>query len=355
MDNYVIMDTSPFVYSAMSRENLKDLKYNNLPIGGLVHILRNLISDCAIYREVMLCLDSKTFRKDIDGDYKKGRMSRPDVYVQLDLLKRFLDELKLPYGKKDGYEADDVVYSYCEYLNYFNKASHIIIKGNDYDLLHNLDDKGKIEFEGITRQVLDVDAFSIKNIYKGDLLINTKTPRNIFLGDGDYNKSFKLENGMTGRDLYNGYKEAVEKSSMDYITSRHEDTVREYVEFCGGTENDMKELDRRIEIFYPKLLTDINFNSINKEMLKTQQFLDMLYALGVDDLNKTYLLFGKKNDINTESIINFLFRPNKGKNRFTAILDEIARDYENGAYMVDNNLSFNDLESGYPSEFLEMF
>ena len=52
----------------------------------------------------------RTFRDDLDADYKAGRKETPDLFVpQLPLIHEVLDALEIPKLEIEGVEADDVI------------------------------------------------------------------------------------------------------------------------------------------------------------------------------------------------------------------------------------------------------
>lgn len=353
-----IIDVSPFVYAGIRRPGLDKDYYKNIPVGGLEYLIRMMMSELSAYRDIAFCFDSRSFRKDIDGLYKSDRISDPGVRVQIDIFKEFLEVAGIPFFKADDFEADDLVYSVTQHYKYRQPIySNIYIWGNDYDLLHNIDDEEVVQFKAMSSLVKDIDRYNYGTLYNGDLLFNTKTIRNVFLGDGDYKKSLELECGLKGRQLYNLYKDLVRKFGFNGQKSRDRKILETFLSKLPQlTENDRKQLNTRMDIFYPKFVEGLNYNVMRVSDKVLLEIVDMILALRQPSLSKTFEQFLTEFKLRyNEEVITKLNRGISTDNKYTKILEKYDKALSTGTYMADNNLTFNDVGSPYSVAFDDVF
>ena len=78
---------------------------------GFTSMLINVLRDeQPTHVGVAFDVSRKTFRMDEYAEYKAKRNKTPDEFSsQLPLIERFLDTLHIPFLKKEGYEADDII------------------------------------------------------------------------------------------------------------------------------------------------------------------------------------------------------------------------------------------------------
>lgn len=338
-----IIDVAPFVYKAMWVNDLKKRSYDSLPIGGITLVMRTIVSHLLRGDDVALAFDSRSFRKDIVDGYKKGRESRPDVYVQLDILYTVLKDMGFPVFKEKGMEADDLIYTIVETLghNYVEK----FIYSTDYDLIHNIDDKDSVKFVGITTNVKDVSK-GYYNPYDNEFMpFNTKTPRNVLMGDGDYNKVFNLSNGKKGSELYREYAEFVVNNNVSGSDSRSKLLLDLFMETQNLTEKEKEEYEKRCDIFYPKLCSTVETFPARKEDLGNVKLIDFLSTLR---LNTSLIQIKDYIENRPSSPLADILSSRipeikliKTSDKYSSKMLEYNKRYLTGEYMVDNNLTVN--------------
>lgn len=92
----------------------------------------------------------KTFRHDIDPNYKGTRSETPeDLKAQVNRVLELIDVLGLPVQQKDRYEADDVIGTLSRELA--DKGHQVIIITGDSDLLQLVDDNILVVLPGAKR------------------------------------------------------------------------------------------------------------------------------------------------------------------------------------------------------------
>lgn len=277
-----VFDVSPFIYKGHNMKSFDLESVYGFPIKGARYLLKYITKELKFNNDIVLCFDSKSFRKKILKTYKAHRTPCIEVYAQLDFLYKYLTECGFVCYKQDGYEADDFIYNVC-FAN-AGKYKNIKVYGTDYDLTHNVDEYGTV-FESISSLTYSVDKNNFSTILgeeDEEVYFNTITAYKIFVGDkSDTVKPFTSEKGYRGIDIYKVYvdilKEQCSHESSYYIKSR--DVLWYFIENCGYfTEKDLNELKIRLDVFYPATIPcnsegveydykqTSNMNNINKNM-----------------------------------------------------------------------------------------
>jgi DNA polymerase-1 len=101
-----------------------------------------------------------TFRDGLVSDYKAGRTPAPDTfYGQLDLVRQFLDLLRVPVVDMQGYEADDVIASLATQLAAAGEDVIIVTGDRDaYQLVEDPHIRVLYNRRGVTDYVLYDEA-----------------------------------------------------------------------------------------------------------------------------------------------------------------------------------------------------
>jgi 5'-3' exonuclease len=90
--------------------------------------------------DIHVTWDSKSFRKDINSDYKSNRVRDPEnnPYQDFNLVQEAIDSLGIKQYKVNDMEGDDLVYSLSK------KFSDVIVYSRDKDLFQCINDNVKI-------------------------------------------------------------------------------------------------------------------------------------------------------------------------------------------------------------------
>ena len=111
------------------------------PIHGVVGFIGMLLKTLARFEPTHLIVifdhESGSFRDEIDGNYKKQIVERPDrteedPFCQLELIYRALDHIGWRYSETPGLEADDLI---AAYVRRYESEAEAIILSSDSDLL----------------------------------------------------------------------------------------------------------------------------------------------------------------------------------------------------------------------------
>lgn len=145
MKTLTIVDTFGFffrLYYAMTSLKSKDGKPSGM-VNGFANFIMNLKDE---FRSdyIIFALDSKgkTFRSDIDPNYKMNRISPPDdLKEQLVVCIDMIEKMGLYSLSKEGYEADDIIASV---VKKFKNDMQINIVTHDKDLYQLISDNVSI-------------------------------------------------------------------------------------------------------------------------------------------------------------------------------------------------------------------
>ena len=343
MNNEIeIFDVMSLINTGAKAPILKDKYVELMPVGGLRFLLRRLASSVMCLKDVILCFDSRSFRKDISKDYKSGRKKRfdPNVVAQANFLMEQLSRVGIPYVKVDGMEADDLIYTAVE--TYYNTTHKITIVSTDYDLVHNIDSNGKVTLESCNSVAISVNMSNANSINKGVCtMFNTQTPYKVFCGDSsDDIKAFVPSSGKPAKTYYENYCDMLLNANIDlnWKVTRNEDILKLYVNEYEKdfTDEDRATLLKRIEIFYPKLV-NVEIPLITKTTLNKSNIIDLLRVIKDEDSLRnvgSYLV-----PASDESIRE---------------LKRWGSRVSSGAYSVDNGMTVNAFDSWDDSDVFDV-
>lgn len=325
----VIFDVSPFIYSAMGIDKYRNDTLYDFPVGGIKNLLKHVSFVLRSYGDVVLCFDSRSFRKDINPAYKAGRQKNPLVYAQLDLLYEVLPKCGIVCLKEEGLEADDLIYNVVE----ANQSEYLVIEimGTDYDLTHNVA-YTNVLFRSITTQVHSVSPsnFTTAIIPGKKLLYNTIAAYKVFCGDNsDSIAEFKGTNpNITGELLYNKYIKLISNLNLEPKVLRSRALLEKFIAKCGNvlTDVDRMKLKINMDLVYPRVIQgDFKQVTIRKGMNLAP--LQSVLSTFEDKVSLKSLDL-KINSIDTTIV-------NKMK--------IMAQGLKTGEYSIDNNRPFRDV------------
>jgi len=102
-------------------------------------------------------LPGPTFRHEKYSDYKAKRVKQEaDFYVQIDKVKEILQQAKIKYFEKAGFEADDIIGTVSSLAPQANKNLKVIIITGDLDTLQLVDERISVYtfHQGIKNEIL---------------------------------------------------------------------------------------------------------------------------------------------------------------------------------------------------------
>jgi DNA polymerase I len=134
VNNTLLLDSRNLLYRSFY--SLRELKSKEgIPTGAIYGFCKTLLSLIKKFKplSVLAFDDSKDlFRKSISESYKSNRKKTPDELIsQIDLLKEFLNAIKVPFYSIDGLEADDLIVHSAKALS---DRCNVIVITSDKDM-----------------------------------------------------------------------------------------------------------------------------------------------------------------------------------------------------------------------------
>ncbi len=129
--------------------------YNDMPVGMVYGFASTLINIIRFHTPDVLCVTfdtpEKTFRHEMDKDYKAQRTKAPDdFYPQMPYVQELIESFSIPMLSLPGYESDDIIGTLAVQSQPHNW--NVCIMSGDFDFLQLVNDRiqflkfnGKIE------------------------------------------------------------------------------------------------------------------------------------------------------------------------------------------------------------------
>ena len=122
-------------FHAMSRANL--FSPNQIPIGALYGFANTLTSFIELRKPSHLAVvfdtSEPTFRHKMYTEYKANRQAFPEELIpQMPLIKQFIDLAGIPRIELNGYEADDIIGTFCHRYGKNDTSVYCITSDKDY-------------------------------------------------------------------------------------------------------------------------------------------------------------------------------------------------------------------------------
>lgn len=322
-------DVSPYMYTGMSSSEYSKVSYSGFPLGGIKYFLHHLGTHIASREDYAFFFDSASFRKRLLPGYKSGRLSNPEVNLQLNLLYDVLVRCGFACYKVDKYEADDLIFSAVEQFR--RQYSAVDIYSADYDLTHNVD--GIVSFMAVNGNVNNVKSSNFSNsVVRGEhIMMNTVSAHKTFFGcTSDKIQPFKSDS-ITNRELYDGFclfLQEVSKSSMPPpALGRDKRALLLYLRDRVSpkiSSEEMEDLLTRVEVVYPAKYDEVEFKAVNRLNLEKSGLLELAGILTICKEYSTLKLLG------LEPI-----PPSKADEEF---FRGLANDLRTGAFAADRGL-----------------
>ncbi len=293
-DIFLIIDSNSLIhraYHALPPLATKDGKIVNAAYGFFSILFKSIKDINPDYVIATFDVPKPTFRHKKFKEYKAKRVAAPDdLYVQFPLVKDGLEILNILMIEKEGFEADDIIGTICNFVDKNNYGESVILSG-DMDMLQLISPKTKAcLLQRSIKEFSLYDEEKVKERYGGlssEQLIDFKALR----GDPSDNISGVPGIGeKTARDLLLKFKtiegvyESVEKdeekitSSISRKLVDHKDqaflskelvTIKKDVaiDFNNLRKNKWGDYDyEKVEDFFLKL----DFKSLLKRIEKSE-------------------------------------------------------------------------------------
>ncbi len=135
---YYLVDGSAYIFRAFHGLPMMNRKSDGVPINavyGFTGMLLKLIADIQA-DHIVVVFDAKqeNFRNDIYPEYKANRSETPEELIpQFPLIREATDAFSLPRLELEGYEADDIIATYCRLAR--ERGHKAVIVSSDKDLM----------------------------------------------------------------------------------------------------------------------------------------------------------------------------------------------------------------------------
>ncbi len=283
LQRHLLIDGNSLAYRAfyaLMRRPLFNSKGVNTTIA--FGFMRMLIKALQEFEPTNLCImfdvSRKTFRSEIFPEYKMQRKPTPtDLLAQLPLLKETLNELGIKQMEMPGFEADDIIGSYCKL---FGDSSKVTVVTGDKDLLQLINEnveiiickKGLSEFKRYNMNLFKEEYGVLEPVNITDLKgLMGDTSDNIpgVKGIGEKTAMKILSKYITLDDLYTDLtdapkKELLEKDKEMAFLSRQLATIKTDLEIPFSVEETLfglKDLQSKGKVF-----SELEFYSMMEEL-----------------------------------------------------------------------------------------
>ena len=193
MSKAIVIDGNSLVYRTYwaTYGMLDYFKKNNLIPTNAVNLFTksvlNLFNN-EQYNYAFVAFDhaKHTFRSNILDQYKANRKPMPnDLKIQLPMIFTMLKAMGIYFCSKEGYEADDLIGSFCQIMN--DMKIHVNVFSGDRDMLQLVNDFTKVNlFKVGVSQVVTYNLANFSQLYYG-LLPKQVVDYKAIVGDGSDN------------------------------------------------------------------------------------------------------------------------------------------------------------------------
>jgi len=140
---YYLIDGSGYIFRAFHALPMMMRKSDGLPVNavyGFTNMLIRLLADLdADHLAVIYDKSERSFRKEIYPAYKAQRPEPPEELVpQFPLIRATSEAFNLPGVEVEGFEADDIIATYCRMAR--EEGSRVIIVSSDKDMMQLVGD-----------------------------------------------------------------------------------------------------------------------------------------------------------------------------------------------------------------------
>lgn len=324
-----IIDVNSILHSANNVETLASERANGCPNGGLIALFRKIAYLLSDDHYVICAFDSKTDRQTILKDYKANRTKVPEVILQQELAYNLLNDLNISCVKVDGYEADDLIYNLVN--KYDGKVPRIYIHSCDKDLAHNVLNT-RVEILTVNSNGYNINYNNFVEVFAEKDLRTPKTMitlKKVLMGDKSDNiRSFSSSTGASGKKLFRKVLAMVnEFDAYDPYLNRTREFAEIMIDALNLPENDKKELNKRMDVFFPK--------EISLSELVEPVSLDGINVRYFGGVLRAIRCFEGLRSLDISSSV----APNPKVNE---MLMDYGRRFKSGEFHVDKNLSFDE-------------
>lgn len=231
-------------------------RIKGLAVGGIRRILNDALLNINNGSAVLFVFDSKTDKFKIYPEYKSTREKNMDVIIQREMLVEICDRINIPYVKRDGYEADDLIANIV--AQQLDQYSGINIITGDLDLAGNIVDK-RVTITGSASIYPSVDCDTFESVVKPgeNVPFNTILPYLFFNGKKSNNVRPLLK-GADSEKMYRHFIEFSKKYPAGYGSKNGVMAayIMELYETKAKPQELLDEMVQRMSFVYPLLINE---------------------------------------------------------------------------------------------------
>ncbi|MDD3241736.1 MAG: DNA polymerase I [Bacilli bacterium] len=275
MKKIVLVDGNNLVYrsyyaTAYTGNTMKNSKgFPTNAIYGYINMLNKIINE-EKPEFIMVAFDKgKTFRHDQFEAYKDGRIETPeDLKKQMPIAKQITEAMGIKYMEIDNYEADDIIGTYSEKLNYDDHKITII--SSDKDLLQLINDNVEVKLlkqSGFIRMDREtfINEYGVEPIKMIDLKALMGDPADNIPGV----KGIGEKTAISLIKEFGSLKELYEK--LDEVKGKTKEKLE--------NDKDNAFMSYSIATIYNDVPINTSLNEISYEGINTLKYLEILEEL----------------------------------------------------------------------------
>lgn len=280
----IVIDGNSLVYRAYwaTYKMLDYFKKNNLVPTNAVNLftksILNLFKDKQ-YDYGFIAFDHArhTFRSQMLDKYKANRKPMPDdLRTQLPMIFKMLETIGISFCSKEGYEADDLIGSFCKIMN--DKQIIIDVFSSDRDMLQLVNDLTTVNlFKVGVSQVITYNLSNFKQLYYG------LTPKQIIdykaiVGDGSDNFP-----GIKGIGPKAAIKLLIKYDTLDNIYANLNNlSLKQKQQFENN--KDMAYLCYKIATINKSLFSENDLDYFRKKPFNKEKFISLVNEYKIPSL-----------------------------------------------------------------------
>lgn len=255
MSTLKVFDASGIIYTGQYNGFGSTASYKGIPTGGSFLLLQK-IGEC-VQRDIpfIVAMDSPTNKRLILPGYKGGRPRDPKVAFQNRLFYKYFGENAKNVHKIEGTEADSIVAKAVADNYSSNGIDNIDIVCADYDLAHNIDDKGLVRCLPANSNVGVVTRSNFEAMFSDNttrVLFNSISMSKVLLGDNS-DKVTAIEHPLPPEKLFNFFLGLSLKAGYTGDMLKSQECVEHFLDKglpVLGKEG-VDEIRRRVKVVYP--------------------------------------------------------------------------------------------------------
>ena len=196
--NLHILDSSNYIYQGAAfnkmiargvREDSGSYRANDAPIGGVKFLIDRVCDLLSPENKVVIAFDKlPTVKREMYTNcfgvsgYKATRQHRnSSIYAQRYYAEQILRDMDFPVLSVDGYEADDIIYSFVKY--YAADYEHVYVHTRDSDLSFLVSENVSIDKVGTQGKYIDLYNYRTEALSNYELTYNLVMVVKLMIGD----------------------------------------------------------------------------------------------------------------------------------------------------------------------------